>query len=50
MPSSAALFDLFCLQHDLALRIVLEKTLHFGGKYVSGVVSASLSTDNSSRR
>jgi hypothetical protein len=41
MPFSAALFDLSCLPHELALRIALQNDLHFGGKYVPCAVSAS---------
>jgi hypothetical protein len=41
MPFSAALSDLSCLPHDLALRITLQNDLHFGGEYVPRAVSAS---------
>jgi hypothetical protein len=34
MPSNVVSFDLSCSLHELALRIALQKDLHFGGKYV----------------
>jgi len=45
MPFSADSFDLSCLLHKFTLQIALQKAMHFGGKYIPYVVSASLSTD-----
>jgi hypothetical protein len=45
MPFSAASFDLSCLLHEFTLQIALQKAMHFGGKYIPCVVSASLPTD-----